>query len=283
MGRPTGTRHHRLLRRRHRHESNEIPASTASGGKPSISYDTLGNAVRTSNRTGANAFEHTYRTYDRQGQVVHEVNALNHVTRYTYTSFGERETVTRYSVTISGTPANGMYWTAAEVDPQLNWGHDENGNLMPDVYARTITLAYDKLGRKIVVTQPTASALSTPRTRRATRARPIPSGRTQPPSSAAQDAAVTRYEYNAFGDLTLQRVRTNNIVEWQDTSFTYDAMGRRTRSVDAAGNVTAHVLRRRRQPGAPGGTHRTIRMAPTASPNSPTTSSTSRPASIATA
>ena len=116
----------------------------------SIIYDTLGNAVRISIRTGVDAFQHTYRTYDSQGQVVHEVNALNNVTRYTYTSFGERETVTRYSVTISGTPANGMYWTAAEVDPQLNWGHDENGNLLPDVYARTITLAYDKLGRKML-------------------------------------------------------------------------------------------------------------------------------------
>src|SRR5262249_44721365 len=55
---------------------------------------------------------------------------------------------------------------------------------------------------------------------------------------AVQDAPVTRYEYNAFGNVTLQRVRINNIVEGQDTSFTYDAMGRRTRSVDAGNYVT---------------------------------------------
>ena len=145
--------------------------------------------------------------------------------------------MTRYSVTISGTPANGMYWTAAEVDPQLNWGYDENGNLLPDAYARTITLAYDKLGRKIVVTQPTATFYSTHTPGDASQAnyyRPNAPGYV----AGVQDAAVTRYEYNAFGDLTLQRVRINNIVEWQDTSFTYDAMGRRTRSVDAAGYVT---------------------------------------------
>jgi YD repeat-containing protein len=199
-------------------------------------YDPLGNAVRTSIRTGANALQHTYRTYDRRGQVVHEVNALNNVTRYTYTPFREPRTVTRHSVTIAGTPANGMYWTAAEVDPLLNFGHDENGNLLPDVYARTITMAYDKLGRKIAVTQPTATYYSTHT--------PGDDGqvnyfRPNPGSVAGvQDAAVTRYEYNAFGDLTLQRVRINNIVEWQDTSFTYDAAGRRTRSVDAAGFAT---------------------------------------------
>jgi YD repeat-containing protein len=36
-------------------------------------------------------------------------------------------------------------------------------------------------------------------------------------------------------------VRINNIVEWQGTSFAYDALGRRTRSVDAAGSVTTMV------------------------------------------
>ena len=99
--------------------------------------------------------------------------------------------------------------------------------------------------------------------------------------AGVQDAAVTRYEYNAFGDLTLQRVRINTIVEWQDTSFTYDAMGRRTRSVDAAGYVTTmaydavgNLVRTEELTGFP--------MAPTASPNLPTTCSTSRPASIAT-
>jgi YD repeat-containing protein len=124
-------------------------------------YDTLGNAVRTSIRSGMNAFEHTYRTYDRQGQLVHEVNPLNNVTRHTYTSLGDSETVTRYSVTISGTPANGVFWTAAEIDPQLIGGHNENGNPLPDAFARTITMAYDKLGRKISVMLPLATFYST--------------------------------------------------------------------------------------------------------------------------
>src|SRR5262249_15159880 len=145
---------------------------------------------------GVNAFQYTYRTYDRQGQVVHEVNALNQVTHSTYTSFGEQRTVTRYSVTIAGTPANGMYWTAAEVDPQLNWGYNEVGDLMPDAYARMITLAYDKLGRKINVTQPTATYYSTHTPGDASQAnydRPNASD-----VAGVQDAAVTGYDYNAF-------------------------------------------------------------------------------------
>src|SRR2546428_618669 len=82
--------------------------------------DAPANTVRTRSRTSPDAFDHTYRTYEARGQVVHEVNALNHVTRYTCNAFGERETVTRHSVTISGAPRNGVYWTAGEVDPQLN-------------------------------------------------------------------------------------------------------------------------------------------------------------------
>jgi YD repeat-containing protein len=203
----------------------------------SIVYDPMGNAVRISNRTAVDTFQHTWQTYESQGQIVHEVNALNHVTRYTYSSFGERETVTRYSVTISGTPQNGVYWTAGEIDPKLNWGHDENGDLLEDVYARMIRLACDTLGRKAAVMLPSATFYSTHMPGDASQAnyfRPSPASVLD-----VQDAAVTRYEYNAFGDVTLKRVHANTIVEWQDTSFTYDARGRQTRSVDAAGYVTA--------------------------------------------
>src|ERR1700752_3218711 len=54
-----------------------------------ITYDVLGNAVRFRTRTGVDSFLHTYRTYNSQGQLVHEVNARNNVTRYTSTPFGE--------------------------------------------------------------------------------------------------------------------------------------------------------------------------------------------------
>jgi YD repeat-containing protein len=236
MGRLTSTRYHGYYDAATGRLERSLAANRFRQEVATV-YDTLGNAVRTSIRTGVDAFQHTYRTYDRQGQLVHEVNALNNVTKYTYTSFGDAETVTRYSVTISGTPANRMHWTAAEVDPKLNWGRDENGNIVPDAYARTITLAYDKLGRKIRVTQPTATFYSTHTPGDPSQAnyyRPNASGYV----AGVQDAAVTRYEYNAFDDLTVERVRINNIVEWPDTSFMYDDMGRKIRSVDAAGYVT---------------------------------------------
>ena len=105
VGRLTSTRYHRLLRRRHRQSRKRSRRRTASERETSTT-------LRHAGQRGAHQHphrrrtpsQHTYRTYDRQGQVVHEVNALNHVTRYTYTSFGEPETVTRYSVTISGAP-----------------------------------------------------------------------------------------------------------------------------------------------------------------------------------
>src|SRR5207237_3011235 len=69
----------------------KLPGSKRFKQEHTTTYDALGNAVHTSIRSGANAFEHTYRTYDRQGQLVHEVNALNNVTRHTYTSLGDPE------------------------------------------------------------------------------------------------------------------------------------------------------------------------------------------------
>lgn len=201
-----------------------------------ITYDTLGNAVRVSTRSGLNNSVHNYRTYDIQGRTVHEVNPLNHVTRYTYNSFGEQETSTRYSVSISGTPQNDEFWIASEIDPQLNLGLDESGQVMEDTLARTTRLDYDKFGRKSVVTSPTATFYSTHM--------PDPDSlvsnfRPNPPSvQGVEDAPVTRYEYNAFGDLILQRVRSNNIVEWQGTLFSHDAMGRRTQTIDAGGYVS---------------------------------------------
>src|SRR5262249_55404839 len=138
---------------------------------------------------------------------------------------------------------------------------DENGHVLEDVYARKITLAYDKLGRKSSVTSPAATFYSTQTPGDASQVDPF---RPNPASVVGtQDAPVTRYEYNVFGDLTLQRVRANNIVEWQDTSFTIDAMGRKTRSVDAAGYVTAlsydtvgNLVRQEEQSGNSDGTDR---------------------------
>ena len=244
----------------------DTPAGNRFKLQASITYDALGNAVRFSQRTGVDSYLHSYRTYDNQGQVVHEINALNHVTRYGRNAFGEHETVTRYSLTLAGAPQNGVYWTAAEVDTKLNWGFDEIGNLLEDAYARTIRLAYDTLGRKISVTMPTVEYYSTHLPGDANHAnafRPSPASIVR-----TLDAAVTHYAYSAFGDLIRQRVRANTIVEWQETSFSYDAMGRRVRSVDAAGNVTSmtydpagNLVRQEEPTGQPDGSDRIIAFA----------------------
>ncbi|MDF2120414.1 putative Ig domain-containing protein [Roseiarcaceae bacterium H3SJ34-1] len=235
LGRPTGT----LFNGYYDPPSGTVLRQAAPNRfrpEASIVYDVVGNAVRIGTRTGPDQFQLSYRTYDCQGQIVYEVNALNNVTGHTCNAFGDKATVTRYSVTIHGTPANGLYWTTGEIAPQLNWGHDENGNLLEDVYARTIRLDYDKLGRKAVVTQPAATYYSTHMPGDASQANDFRPNPASVPST--QDAAATRFDYDAFGSVVRQRVRANVIVEWQDTTYTYDAMGRRTQMVDAAGSVT---------------------------------------------
>jgi YD repeat-containing protein len=235
VGRPTGT----VLPGHYDPATGTVERDPAPGRfrrESSIRYDELGDIVRIGSRRTEDAADYTYRTYDARGQIVHEVNALGHVTRYTANAFGEQETVTRYSLTLTGTPQEETHWTVAEVEAQLNLGHDELGNLLEDVYARTIRTAYDTLGRKSAVTLPEATYYSTQ-----TPGDPshVDGFRLTPQSvTGVQDAGTTTYEYNAFGDLTRQRVRANTVVEWQDTSFSYDVMGRRTRSMDAAGNVT---------------------------------------------
>lgn len=235
MGRPISTLYHGYYDTVRGTVQRE-PGPNRFRREASITYDAMGNAVRFSVRTDLNSFRHTYRTYNSQGQVVHEINARNNVTGYTYVALGEVLTITRYSVSISGTPQNSVFWTAAEIDPQLILGHDEGGHPIPDVYARPIRLFHDKVGRKSAVVFPRTTFYSTKMPGEPTHAndlRPNPAW-----VVGVEDAAATAYEYNAFGDLVLQRVRANNIVEFQETRFTYDGMGRPIRSVDPAGNVT---------------------------------------------
>ncbi|ALI34756.1 putative deoxyribonuclease RhsA [Candidatus Nitrosocosmicus oleophilus] len=236
IGRPTGTRYNGYYDIVTGSVEPE-PDTTRFKPESSITYDSMGNMVHIGTRTDISAFQYMWKTYDCHGRVVHEINPLMKVTRYSYNLFGEQETVTRYSVTISpGTPQNGFYWTPGEIDPLLIRGYDENGNAMEDTLARTIRLSYDKLGRKVIVTHPTASFYSTHTPGNLGHSnyyRPNPDS-----VSGDLDAALTRYDYNTFGDVIKQRVRANNIVEWQDTSYTRDTMGRLIRCVDAAGYIT---------------------------------------------
>lgn len=186
-----------------------------------VAYDALGNQVRSSTRTGPGVsdFITSYRTYDRLGRLVHDIDALRNVTTFDYTRFGEQRTVTRHSLAVSGAPANGQYWTAGEVA----------GRLVGDTGARTITTIYDKLGRKTEVTGPTVNG-----TYYESGASP---GVNTPSVTPTSGAATTLYEYNSFGEVHRERVQIDG-SRWRETWHFHDAMGREVRSIDALGHHT---------------------------------------------
>src|SRR5262249_34296045 len=114
-----------------------------------LAYDAFGNIVRTRVRVGVGAddFTYEYKTYDALGRLRHDVDALDHVTAFDYTVFGEQREVTRHSVTLAGAPANGELWTWAEVAAQVSG----------DAAARAMTMKYDAAGRKIEIRQPSVT------------------------------------------------------------------------------------------------------------------------------
>lgn len=195
-------------------------------------YDTLGNQVRTRLLTavdnlGVKSYQYDYKTYDNFGRVVHDVDALSNVTEFAYNSFGEQSTVKRYSVTISGTPANAVNWTASEIA----------GKVSGDGSARTVTMVYDNVGRKTDVTQPSAdryfyssNATGTAATVNA------------PSVTGVSASAATHYDYNAFGEVAHEALKVDSVGtggHWRDTWHYFDTMGRETRTIDAGGYHTA--------------------------------------------
>ncbi|WP_237745110.1 putative Ig domain-containing protein [Kribbella catacumbae] len=176
-----------------------------------LGYDVFGSVVRTQTRTGLATNQFEYKTYDRLGRVKHDVDALNHVVAFAYTTFDEQGDVTRHGVTITGTPPNGSHWTEAEIA----------GKLGTDPKARVITTKYDNAGRKREVKLPPASYYHSDRLQR--------KNAPQPP--LVTDRATTRYFYNAFDQVRHEAVKLD-ATSWQDTWRYFDAMGREVRTVD---------------------------------------------------
>ncbi len=181
-----------------------------------LAYDTFGQVVRTRTQTGATTFQNEYKTYDRLGRVEYDVDALSNVIAFTYTSFGEQKDVTKHSVTIPGTPANGSHWIASEILPKLNGDADK----------RTVTTLYDNVGRKTDVNQPSALYVHDDLTARVN-AVTAPSVTTH---------GVTGYEYTAFGELRRESVKLTD-TQSRTTVHYHDVMGRERCTVDGLNHV----------------------------------------------
>lgn len=176
-------------------------------------FDALGNAVRTGVRTGTATFQYEYKTFDNLSRIVHDVDALNHVTKFVYTAFGDQQAVTRYSdqIDIGRPTAASGFWSTSEVEAKL----------VGDTASRTVTTQFDTMGRKTLVTQPQSTSYfySKPTTF------PVAGSVSQPPA-----AATRSYQYNAFGDL-FHEVQAQTDTKSQEAWHYYDARGRETRTL----------------------------------------------------
>jgi YD repeat-containing protein len=174
-----------------------------------VVYDAFGDAVANVDVSG----NISVKAYDKLGQVVYDMDAEGYVTRYDRDSFGDVSTLTRYaagtalhySTTLDNIPA-----AAAIADAVYVYDRD-----------RTITTQYDKLGRAVLVTQPSTWVYN---------------GNGQ----SYQASEVTRTSYNAFG----QVVQSSALADlpsdtWATTTSYYDLRGDKTASVDAMGYLTA--------------------------------------------
>ncbi|MDZ4387947.1 MAG: hypothetical protein U0998_12290, partial [Moraxellaceae bacterium] len=189
-----------------------------------VTYDALGNAVRNRvriNNTGtvADDFIDSYKTYDKAGRVVHEIDALNGVTAYSHDAVGNVLTIKRHANALNyAVPASG-YYVASDIT---------TARLVPDAANdRTMTMSYDAAGRKTSVQLDVVNVYIT--------------GLMLP----FQGAPTTLFTYDAMGRVIkeTQIVRDNGITLQTGASLHsyYDKVGNQIASVDALGYLTRNT------------------------------------------
>jgi len=197
---------------------NPTPSVTNKALFTQTFYDSFGNAVSNIDVAG-NA---SYKLYDAMGRVTYAVDAMGYVTGYGLNAFGEVETLTRYSTV---TPLADTLPTSAA--PALSTDQVSAALGSHRAEDRTLSTAYDKLGR---VTSVTEAATYT-----------YDSSVEDDNLAYANAGKVTQSVYNAFGELVQQAVsKSYNATThtWAYTDHHYNRLGQQTAEVDAMGNVT---------------------------------------------
>jgi len=192
-----------------------------------VAYDTLGNAYRSRDVAG----NYSFKVYDALGRVQYEVDAENYLTQYGYDVFGNQTQLTRYANRLN----NALSTTSAGVTAS-----DVTGQLNADTAAdRTVTTRYDRLSRKVQVTEP--AVVNFAPTANASGGTTFTAG------------ATTFYAYDAFGDVVRESHLVNPLGNaiadpsvnatansWAHTYSYYDRLGNKTAQVDALGYLTTY-------------------------------------------
>ncbi|MGQ5525422.1 FG-GAP-like repeat-containing protein, partial [Chitinimonas sp. PSY-7] len=178
-------------------------------------YDSFGNAVAHEDVGG----NWRYKSYDKLGRIILETDGEGYLTAYNYDAIGNRTSLVRHA-------------TKLDLAPGRKEGYDLNQErsalLLPDrasPYDRAILYRYDQAGRVIETVEPTAYQLNL-------------QGNLVEASATGK---TTRNQYNTQGLLIKQSVLVSHVgttQTWADTTFYYDAAGRKVGQVDAEGYVT---------------------------------------------
>jgi len=218
-------------------------------------YDGQGNAIVGRDAAG----NYSYKIYDALGRVSYEIDADRQVTQYGYDAFGNQTVLTHYSLKLNTTDSTtGVAGTLPSLESTLS-GYLNGGAtlgsatvvsaamtaqakaaalaklLVSDTSSRAINTMYDQINRKTQVKQPAVNYFYT-------------NGTNNYGVSAVAVNPETDYQYDAFGDVILQKslqYRTNatdpNTGAWVTSYFGYDAVGHQTDQIDPMGYYTQNT------------------------------------------
>jgi YD repeat-containing protein len=198
-------------------------------------YDALGNAVATVDAAGNVSFK----VYDAAGRVIGEIDALGQATQHLRNAFGEVETTIRYAVPTSLANARPDQTALADQAGDILATHAGTG--VDHSMDRLLRMRYDALGRVIEVKEPQvfnydakANVATTTMVGHAGMG-----GDTGIPGTTSFASKTTTSEYDAFGNLRITREEgdAGSTLPMQTTHY-YDALGRRTASIDTLGYLT---------------------------------------------
>ena len=175
-------------------------------------YNVFGEAIVNRDVTGG----WSYKTYDRLGRLIYEVDPNRNVVQHDYAAKGvlSSETFTRMSGQAGtldpATVTEALIGTAAAAASGTAGAN------------RHLVTSYDRLGRTTVIDEPVLAYSYDSAT-----------------GQAGYWARKTSFDYNVFGDVTRKRSLVNpNSGSYADTYFYYDLHGRIWREIDALGYVS---------------------------------------------
>jgi large repetitive protein len=181
-----------------------------------ITYNALNQAVVQKDVRG----NYTYKVYDTLGRVAFDVDAEGYVTGYSYNSYDEQTSLSRYATKLNTAGMAGWVAGNAITAAQINTA----GVLSTSANDRVLTANFDLRGQKVSVIQTALSYVHSN-------------------GQVLSGSPQTQFEFDAYGrvvkeSVLLELANNGSADVWVNTFHYYDELGRKIMSVDAEGYVT---------------------------------------------